>query len=128
MKRLTSYLSKAALAGVVYAQEKAIDITPPEGWENLANITLPGIVSTLIKLILIVAAIIAFIFLVIGGIKWITSGGDKEATSGAQKTITAALIGLIIVFAAWAIIKLLETFFNIKILSELKIPQIPPSQ
>ena len=123
MKRLTRYLKNAVLAGAVYAQDK-VDLTPPENWGNLANITVPGIISAFIKLILVVAAIIAFFFLVIGGIKWITSGGDKEATSGAQKTITAALIGLIIVFAAWAIIKLLETFFNISILSELKIPEI----
>lgn len=123
LKKAASYLNTFALAGAVYAQD--IDISPPEGWGNLANITLPGIVSTFIKLILVVAAIIAFVFLVFGGIKWITSGGDKEATAGAQKTITAALIGLLIVFAAWAIIRLLETFFNMQILSALNIPQIP---
>ncbi len=125
MKSLIKTLKNASLAGVVYAQQ--IDISPPEGWGNLAEITLPDIISTVIKLILIVAALIAFIFLVIGGIKWIVSGGDKEATAAAQKTITAALVGLIIVFSAWAIIKLLETFFGFQILSQLKIPEILPT-
>lgn len=113
---------KLALAGVVYAQN--IPLNPPGGFENLASITLPGIVSTLIKLILVVAALIAFFYLVWGGIKWITSGGDKEQTAKAQGTITAALVGLVIVFAAWAIIKLLEQFFGITILTRLDIPQI----
>lgn len=116
-------LSHFLLAGTVYAQQN-IPIDPPGGFEQLANISVPGIVSTLIKLILVIAALAAFIFLVVGGIKWITSGGDKEQTAKAQGTITAALVGLVIVFAAWAIIKLLETFFGITILGSLKIPQV----
>jgi len=126
LRKISNCLSNAILAGVVYAQStRDINLQPPSGWEKLANITLPGIVSTVIKLILVVAALIAFIFLVIGGIKWITSGGDKEQTAKAQGTITAALIGLVIVFAAWAIIKLLEAFFGIEILTRLTIPQVP---
>ncbi|MGB9706521.1 MAG: pilin [Microgenomates group bacterium] len=127
LKKVSDCLNKALLAGVVYAAlpPREITIAPPEGWEKLGQITLPGIISTLIKLILIVAALIAFIFLVVGGIKWITSGGDKETTAKAQSTITAALIGLVIVFAAWAIIRLLEVFFGFEILTSLKIPQVP---
>jgi len=126
LRKISNCLSNAILAGVVYAQStRDINLQPPSGWEKLANITLPGIVSTVIKLILVVAALIAFIFLVIGGIKWITSGGDKEQTAKAQGTLTAALIGLVIVFAAWAIIKLLEAFFGIEILTRLTIPQVP---
>jgi len=126
LRKISNYLSNAILTGVVYAQStRDINLQPPSGWERLANITLPGIISTVIKLILVVAALIAFIFLVIGGIKWITSGGDKEQTAKAQGTITAALIGLVIVFAAWAIIKLLEAFFGIEILTKLTIPQVP---
>jgi len=124
LKKVISQFNNLVLAGVVLAQEDIL-IDPPGGWERLGEISLPGIISTAIKFILIVAALIAFIFLVIGGIRWIVSGGDKEATTKAQSTITAALIGLVIVFAAWAIIRLLETFFAIEILSGLKIPEIP---
>jgi hypothetical protein len=124
MKKLLNKLNFAVLAGVVYAQQTNIDLQPPTGFTNLAAISLPGIIATAIKLILVVAALIAFFFLVIGGIKWITSGGDKEGTAKAQGTITAALVGLVIVFAAWAIIKLLEVFFGIQILSSLNIPNV----
>lgn len=123
MRKILKSFDKLALAGVVYAQNIPLD--PPAGFGNLADITLPGIISTAIKLVLVVAALIAFFYLVWGGIKWITSGGDKEQTAKAQGTITAALVGLVIVFAAWAIIKLLEQFFGIEILSKLNIPQIP---
>lgn len=100
-----------------------IDIRPGAQWGRLGEITIPAIVSGVIKLALIIAALVAFAFLIIGGIKWITSGGDKEGTAKAQSTITSALIGLVIVFAAWAIIRLIEVFFGISILT-LTIPTI----
>jgi TRAP-type C4-dicarboxylate transport system permease small subunit len=124
MKKLIEKLSQATLMGMVYAQDQ-IELQPPTGFENLAKISLPGLISTGIKLVLVVAALISFIFLVYGGIRWITSQGDKERMTAAQSTITAALVGLIVVFAAWAIMKLLEAFFGITILSELKIPEVP---
>ena len=100
-----------------------INLKPGGEFERLGNITIPAIVSALIKFALVIAALVAFVFLILGGIKWITSGGDKEATAKAQGRITAALIGLVIVFAAWAIIRLIETFFGVSILT-LTIPSI----
>ena len=76
-----------------------------------------GIIRTVIRLILIVAFIAAFIMLLIGGIRWILAGGDEKAVAGARGTITAALIGLVIVLVAYAIIRLVEIFFNVTIIS-----------
>ena len=109
----------------VLAQD-TIDIRPGgpgEQFARLGDITIPAVVSAIIKLSLIIAALVAFGFLILGGIRWIMSGGDKDATAKAQGTITAALVGLVIVFAAWAIIKLIETFFGIQILT-LTIPTV----
>jgi hypothetical protein len=84
---------------------------------NLTNLTFPSIVSGLIRGALVVAAVVFFFILVIGGIKWIASGGDKAATEGARNQITAALVGLVIVFAAWAIVQLIQVFFGVNIFS-----------
>ena len=100
-----------------------IDLSPGGEFSNLGELTIPRIVSGGIRILLVVAALTAFIFLIIGGIRWVTSGGDKEKTARAQQTLTAALVGLVIVFAAWAIIRLIETFFGIQILT-LTIPTI----
>src|SRR5258707_322328 len=63
-------------------------------------------------------AFIWFTFqLIMGAIQWITSGGDKAALEGARGRITQALVGIIILFSAFAIVKLVETFFNIHILT-----------
>jgi hypothetical protein len=88
-----------------------------QNFGSLTTLTLPGIVSGLIRGALVVAAVVFFFILVIGGIKWIASGGDKAATEGARNQITAALIGLVIVFAAWAIVQLIQVFFGVNIFS-----------
>lgn len=110
-------------AFAVFAAEDTINLAPSGQFSDLGSITVPGIVSGAIRMLLIISALVAFVFLIIGGIKWITSGGDKEKTQGAQKTLTAALVGLVIVFAAWAIIQLIQTFFGIEILT-LTIPTV----
>jgi hypothetical protein len=95
--------------------------------KNLGNfqpatgLTIEGMVSGFIGLILVVAGLAIFFILVIGGVKWILSGGDKAHTEGARNQITAALVGLVIVFSAWAIVQLIATFFGVNIL-ELTIP------
>jgi hypothetical protein len=93
-----------------------VNFTPPDGGiTNFGNLITAGI-----KLAMIVAALLTFIFLIWGGIQWITSGGDKSAYEGARNRITAALVGLAIVAASWAIMLLLESFFGIKILTNNK--------
>lgn len=98
-----------------------INLRPGGEFTNLGNVTITSIISALILLILIIAALVFFFMLVWGGIKYITSGGDKAQTETARNQITSALIGLVIVFAAWAIINLINLFFGIDIF-ELNIP------
>jgi TRAP-type C4-dicarboxylate transport system permease small subunit len=102
-----------------------IDLKPPTGttFAALGGYTIPVIIAALIRLVVVVAAIIFFFILVIGGIRWIASGGDKAQTEAARSQITSALVGLVIVFAAWAIVALINTFFNINIFN-LALPVI----
>ena len=105
------------------AQATPIDLVPTSGLgQPLSGLQLSGIIRAAINLVLIVAAVVFFFMLVIGGVRWITSGGDKANTETARNQITAALVGLVIVFAAWAIIQLIQTFFGITILTNLAIP------
>lgn len=105
--------------------EETIKLKPPEGttFANLGNLTIPDILAAFIRLTVVVAAVVFFFILVIGGIRWIASGGDKAQTEAARNQITAALVGLVIVFAAWAIVALIKTFFNVDIFS-LTLPSV----
>jgi hypothetical protein len=94
-----------------------INLNPTGEFAALGDLTIGGIVSGFIRLILVVAALVFFFILVIGGIRWIASGGDKAQTETARNQITAALVGLVIVFAAWAIVQLINTFFGVDIFS-----------
>lgn len=47
--------------------------------------------------------VIAVILIVYAGFKWMTAAGNEEAVDSAKKLLTAAIIGLIIIFMAWGI-------------------------
>ncbi len=78
--------------------------------------------STLINLILrnsiTLAGIILIALLIFGGITFIINAGSGDAKKADQgkKTITASLIGFIIVIFAYLIIKIIETLTGLHIL------------
>lgn len=121
-KRLIAPIALGAWALLYPAVALAAEIVPPD-LKRTSDIL--AVVQAIIKFILLIAFVIAFIMLLIGGIRWILAGGDEKAVAGARNTITAALIGLVIVLVAYAIIRLVETFFGFKIISEgVTIPTI----
>lgn len=64
---------------------------------------LQQLVNFVTNLVLFIGVAITVIFLIIGGIQYIASGGDKEGATKARNMITNAVIGFIVVIAAWAI-------------------------
>lgn len=94
----------AMMFTTVLAAEDKINLRPGGQFDAVQNLTAGGLIGGFIKMALVVAALVFFFILVIGGIRWIVSGGDKQQTENARGQITAALVGLVIVFAAWAIL------------------------
>lgn len=70
------------------------------------------LIGGLISWGIIIASIMAFIYLVLGGIQWISSGGDKAGIQQARERITGALIGLGLVVAAWALMMIISHFLG----------------
>ncbi len=116
IKNLVKY---SAFAIPAYAED--ISLTPKSFGSELTNLTVPGIVSGAISLVMLVVALVFFFILIAGGLKWVMSEGDQKAVEAARNQITNALIGLAIVFAAFAIISLIGTVFGIS-LTNLTIP------
>lgn len=107
----------AFTAGAAFAQpKKDIDLKPKGEFAPLGNLEPANIISAIIRLLLVVAAVVFFFMLVLGGIQWILSGGDKQKTEAARNQITAALVGLVVVFSAWAIAQLINALFGVSIL------------
>lgn len=101
----------------VFAQTDRIDLKVGGQFGGITDLKPSNFVTSGINLILIVSAIIAFFFLLIGGIQWIFAGGDKEGTEKARKRITASLVGLAIVFSAYALVFIIQALFGINILA-----------
>lgn len=72
-----------------------------------------NVVGNLINIAFIAATLIALFFLIFGGIKWILSGGDKTKVEAARGTIVAALVGLVIVFLSYFLVRFIFGLFNL---------------
>lgn len=86
---------------------------------NFSIVTnLGSYVSAIVGLFLIVASIATIIYLVWGGINWITAGSDKGKVEEARTRLTNAIIGLTIVAASWAVFLILNYFFGLGIVGD----------
>ena len=107
--------SVALVAGTVVtninAQDNLISLdgngVTPNGVQVQDNAA--TLIRTVITLIIVVAALLTLFYLIMGAIAWITSGGDKGKVEEARNKITAAVIGLLILAAVWAIFQLVLT-------------------
>jgi len=86
---------------------------------------LGGLIDNLIQLAFFAAGLAFFIFLIIGGFQWITAGGDPKALDSARGRITNALIGIVIVVAAYSIAIIIESVLGIKIVSGFCFTECP---
>jgi len=62
------------------------------------------LIVNIIRILLIVAGLVAFVYLIIGGYQYVTAGGNAEQATAARTTILNAIIGVVIVFASYAIV------------------------
>ena len=68
------------------------------------------------------AILAAFIMLVWGGFKYLTSGGDPKAAESAKNTITYALFGVAALIVVWLILRLISDFTGVNV-TEFSIGQ-----
>lgn len=61
------------------------------------------------------AFIVLTIMLVVGGIRYLTSGGDPKALSSASTTLTWALLGMFFLVIAWLILLLIKAFTGVDV-------------
>ena len=73
------------------------------------------IISALLPYVFVIAGLTLFILLIIGGFGLLTSGGNPDKVKGAQGKITSAIIGFVIIFVSYWLMRILEIIFGIKI-------------
>lgn len=91
---------------------KAIDPSvPTEAGPGLAFY-----IAALWQTVVTIGGVAFIIYLVWGGIEYLTSGGDKAKIDDAQKKITSSVIGIAILVGSYAITYFIQQVFKINIL------------
>jgi hypothetical protein len=108
-----SLAAGAAAAGLMTtaSQVMAIDVGPINVGKGYAS-NFGNMFSSMLNVVMLVAALLVFAYMIWGGIEWITSGGDKSKAESARNKLTAAIIGLVIVAASYAIVTLVVQFLG----------------
>ncbi len=80
----------------------------------------------LIHWLIIVGFFFFLVHFLLGGLKWINSQGEKNKIEEAQKQLTFALVGLLVVFSIFAIIRIIGFVFGLSGFENLQItlPQL----
>ena len=79
--------------------------------------TIGDVISGLLPTVFGIAAMLALLFLIWGGIRYMTARGDPKAMDAAKGTITSAVIGLLIILLVGVIYTLIAAVFKIEIFS-----------
>lgn len=73
------------------------------GYEEATSETLLQVVQTFINGFLSLIGVILICYLIYAGYHWMTAQGDEQKVEKAKSTITRAIVGVIIIVAAYAI-------------------------
>lgn len=86
------------------------NLDPFGGYQNaiqtnlgLGNEDPRAIAARVINVIMGFLGLIAVIIILVGGFQWMTAGGNEDKVAGAKKMMTAGVVGLVIILAAWGI-------------------------
>lgn len=99
---ITLSLASLIVAPTVLAALTPINI-PSQNY--FGNKELMGVAETIINSALAFLGLIAVVIILIGGFQWMTAGGSDEKIKKAKGTLSAGIVGLVIIMAAWGIAK-----------------------
>jgi len=84
-----------------------------------SGVTVGAIITSILKYIFPAAGILLLIYLVLGGIQYMTSTGDPKKIEVAKGTITNAFVGFFIIFISYWIVQLVGIIFDVEIIKQI---------
>jgi len=106
------------LAQVDFGEETKIN--PTQGISDPPHFqTVGGLISAILPNLYVAAGLILLFFLIFGGVMVILGAGKGESQQAEQgkKIITRTIIGFLIIFLSYWIIRIIEIITGVKILS-----------
>ena len=71
-----------------------------------------GIFTTVTNVLLFVVGAVSVIMIIIGGLRYVTSGGNSSNVSAAKNTILYAVVGIVIALLAYAVVNFVIGSFS----------------
>ncbi len=105
-KRVVATAAAVALVAplVAFAQvNNPADSSIPTAFGLGTNTDIRGAIVKIVQYILGFLGLIAILIVLYAGYLWMTAAGNEEKVSKARATLTAGLIGLVIILAAYAL-------------------------
>lgn len=95
--------------GIEQCTNTGAEATDPNASTEEPSEKVNRMIRLIINIFSLIVGVIAVIMIIIGGLKYITSGGDSGNVTGAKNTILYAIIGLVIVALAQIIVRFVLT-------------------
>lgn len=102
-----------SLISLVLAKEPLENLYAPAKKLGGTNATFSILLNPLIVNILVISALAAFIAIIISGFNYITASGDKAKVEQSGRMLNYALLGLVLVVAAYLITRIVGSMVNI---------------
>jgi len=80
---------------------------------------LGGVIGEIIPYILAAAGFLLVIYLVVGGLQYVFSFGDPKKVAAAQGKITTALIGFLVVFLSYTLVRIVGLILSIEAVKDI---------
>jgi hypothetical protein len=93
------FLAAFLLAAPAVAAAAPTTLVNPLGTNDIRIV-----IGTIIKGLLGISSVVALMMFVWGGMLWVTSGGNGERVKKGKDTLIWATIGLVVLFAAYALV------------------------
>lgn len=75
------------------------------------------LINNILPNVYIAAGLVIFFMIVFGGFTIITNAGNKDKVQDGSKIITSAIIGLLVLFASYWIIQIIQVITGVSILN-----------
>lgn len=119
-------LISLSLGGVFYTFLPPVQALQISNYPSFLNIKegmgFVELISTIFNFLLLVAGLAAFVVIILGGIRYLTSVGDPSKMDDAKSQIFSAILGIIVLFSSWMVLNTINPN-----LVELKEPEFTAS-
>lgn len=97
------------------ATKNGVEVATIQGFEC--------VFKNIVSVAVVLAGLAIFVMLIAGGFKYLTSGGDPKSQEQAKNTLTYAILGLVLIIAAYLILNFIATFTGATGILNFTIPR-----